>query len=214
MATPLAAGQILATKLFCFEPNDKQVLINILHYRVTAIGGAGASDQDLAIQLSLVMAPRYKAIITPNIQYWGVSAQVIKPAVLSPVTASSGRAGGLAGSPPVPMVAAPVVTWRTGLAGRAFRGRSYIGGMSSTLFNPDGEVTPTGIGILGSWAGELLNFTNVNGVGGGDTATVELVLYHRLLGTASTITNFNVSGKVGRQKRRGSYGKLNNAPVL
>lgn len=65
-------------------------------------------------------------------RYPGVHAPIVDDVVLGAVDESDGIA--------MPPQVTPVISWRTGIPGRSFRGRTYMGPYGSESLGPDNEI--------------------------------------------------------------------------
>ncbi|MBA0084876.1 MAG: hypothetical protein HRJ53_07765, partial [Acidobacteria bacterium Pan2503] len=87
-----------------------------------------------------VTGPGFTQIQTPSITFGNIEVRKVDGSTISSDLTVSPYSGshGAATNGPEAIQVAPIVTWRTGLAGRAYRGRSYIPGAES------GNVISTG----------------------------------------------------------------------
>lgn len=118
------------------------------------------------------------------------------------------RPVGTGGANSVPDQVAPVVQKFTGLAGPRNRGRVYWPFIPTASLSADGELSGAAAVALTAAAGNL--FGGQSFTVGGASITVVPHLFHRtpIFGTTEILAFFCV-GKLGTQKRRGDYGKLN-----
>jgi len=102
---------------------------NVMHYRVDAYTGLGATLQELAIALFDDFQPEYVPFMTAAATFSHVEMRKIAPLPVSDVAYSTQAA--VAGSiavtvNPLPPQVCGIITKRTGLGGRKFRGRIYL----------------------------------------------------------------------------------------
>jgi hypothetical protein len=100
--------------------------------------------------------------------------------------------GGPNGTPPQ---VALVASWRTALAGRSFRGRSYLGPLSSGVLNTNGGSFTSGTTTLVTTAGGTL-------ITGSITASMRIQVYSRTKNVASPIVGVTVNAIPDTQRRR------------
>lgn len=214
MLLPITVGSIWRLVFYCWEPADQQLGVNVMHYKCTVVTGGGALTSDLVDQMSTYAGSRYRAYLSSQAQYWG--AAIYKPTSPGPPpdTSSNGRGAGAGSGGLVPTVAAPVISFRTAIGGRSGRGRAYMPFLTGNSIGVDGQLTTTSAAYFASMFADLRVPPVIAGAGGGDSVNVVQVIYHRATDTADAVTTLNVTGKIGRQKRRGDYGRKNSAPVL
>lgn len=106
-------------------------------------------------------------------------------------------------SPPIPGTnqlqeapgsATQTISWRTGLAGRKYRGRDYAVGLSDVAIADDDRVTSPYTSVLAQAAVELLTALA--------TATFRLVVFHRADNTFTQVVSFIVESILDSQRRR------------
>lgn len=92
-------------------------------------------------------------------KYDGASGGVIFPAS----TLALSNDAGYEGTPSTVPNVAGVITWRTGLAGRSFRGRSYIAGLAEgTVDDGDGVIEPSDQATWLAAPGEFMDQLDAN----------------------------------------------------
>lgn len=86
------------------------------------------------------------------------------------------------------------VSWRTGLAGRKFRGRFYDFGMSQGDNNSNDSMTGGYIAILTAIGQYLINHAA--------TAAIKLIIFHRSDNTYTDVTSLVVDQLIDSMRRR------------
>lgn len=109
-------------------------------------------------------------------------------------------AGGVAGNP-LPANAPMVVTHRTPLRGRSYRGRNYVPGI------PEGDVTSSGLVSVAREAAILTAFLNLTDVEVAEGVTHVVVSYRennvvRPTGVTTPVTAYTSDGIIRNQRRR------------
>lgn len=189
-----------------------EVMLNVNHVRKDA---GGAAER-------LAIANHFKALwegtggTTPKgmkdfrqikVVFQKVSVQDISTLPFPvPSEYTSGTAGTSAGIE-LPAQTALVVSLKTGLAGRSYRGRTYVGGFTTTAISDDGTYDrPSGAVMvqLGQAFGDLAS--NLNGDG------TPLVVASRSLGTSEEVTEILVDNKWDTQRRRAN--KISTSPGI
>jgi hypothetical protein len=209
MATILV-NDVYELKVGCYCAG--QAGINVSHWKCTASTGSGAADSDWALFADQMFAPFYKAAMAATANYYGVRTQRIAPLPVSVAVISATLTGvGTAGAIALPTQVSGIITLQTGLAGRGFRGRQYIP-FPSTTSNDATLDTPTATykGLIGGIGGRFGSSYNIGA--GGNTVTMQPVLWKRTLAFATNITAYRANQKWATQRRRGNYGQANAYP--
>jgi len=209
MAT-VAVGDLLQVKVYC-RLRDQEG-INSLHFRVQAIAGTATTTNIIGLKIDNELRAAYPDVLADDASYQGVGIRRISPLpITSEEFCTLGAVSGNAGTLELPLQVSGVITFKTGLAGPSKRGRAYIPFPSTTDVDTDGSPKQTYADRLTAiWSSLIGGYVAGSG---GNTATVQLIIYHRIDGTW---TNVNSGGggnkKWGTQRRRGDYGKPNVSP--
>jgi hypothetical protein len=210
MTANLITGHIWQVRIYC--KSTDQVAINVLHYQVTAQTGTLKTDGDLAARMDAVFGPVYQPVLGSAAEYRGVGVQRISPIpptveVLENIQADvGGGAGDL-----LPRQVCGLITKRTLLAGRRYRGRAYIPFPSEGLNDTDG--TPTGAYLTNLLAvANAMEAPVVVGVAPNET-TLTPIIWHRATSDFDVIVECTTNDKWATQRRRGSYGRTNTSPI-
>jgi hypothetical protein len=185
-----------------------QLGLNVLHYRCSAITGAGVTEAEAAPVFDIAFSPVYAALMTNAALYLGVSVRDITnvPHTASAI-ANANQANGTAGTHPLPTQTCGLFKLATGLAGRSGRGRVYVP-FPDQADNTAGDQPAGGYIVrLGNLATVI--FTSYNVVGAGGTSTFKLVVRK-----AKSLSVTDVSQVIARlnwatQRRRGAFGAKN-----
>lgn len=207
MATVLAINNVV--RLTIVTRDDEQVAMMTPHAVVTGVGGAPATDQDVADYMDAGLEVLLKPLMAADAEYRGLIVQKIYPAPKAAFVDSNGFAGiGTAGAVSLPRQSAGLISLRTALAGPANRGRMYVPFPSVTDNATDGVPTAGYVTKLNSFASNLIaGLATVNV--GGRTAALQLVIWHRTLNNWTPVTTYQSSALWATQRRRGSYGRAN-----
>ncbi len=217
MSYNLQTLDVIQARIITFNPTaPAQVGINSIHYQVTNTVGAGATQFQLASALDILAAPLMKAIISSTVQYRGVIVQRVfprPPVVAESATGNTGTGSGAA-TQVSPQVAGLIST-RTALAGRQFRGRLYAPFLGTGSIGANGSPTAPYVTALQALATAM--FTNITCGGVGNTSTVTPVIYHRNgygdpvlhRDEVTSITGATASTLAATVRRRGNYGRSN-----
>lgn len=103
-------------------------------------------------------------------------------------------APGTGANTPLPYQVAAVVSWRTGVAGKSFRGRSYIAGWNEAGNSATGRIDAAVVTDLKDAAENL--------VAALQAVDTPLVIYSRKLDVATPVTSVQVDNRWDIQRRR------------
>lgn len=211
MGTAMAnVNDLYVARVYC-QLGD-QIGINVLFYNTSAKAGTGATDLQIVQSIDSALFAAYKAVLAGAATYRGVIAQKILPLPASLAVSTTANSGvGSATGDPLPRQVCGVITKKTALAGKRYRGRMYIPFPAEGDNDVDG--TPTGGYITRSAALAAALLTNVIPGGGGNTNTLMPVVYSKKGGFNTIITSFLGRAKWGTQRRRGSFGQTNTLPL-
>ena len=217
MTAPLQAGGLYQVRIWTVQA--EQAAVNTIYYLCSSNSGTLVTDVDLAFYTEALVAPIYKSVMSTDVSFRGTQVTMINPGGAVPSTVFSNAAFG-PGSltpPDCPRQVSGLFTWTTNLSGRRFRGHFYMPFPSTSVVATDGVPTAAYQTVLVNLANALITQNTIPHVGGGGSATVNLVLHHRPGKTptplATPITGKVVPNKFATQKRRGSYGKPNGSPI-
>lgn len=189
-----------------------QASINTSHFKVTGIGGLGATDTVVAEAFNDLLGALYRGVLSDDAFYHGVSLQRVfplprtRPATFIPAITPGAVAGEI-----LPGQVSGIIRLRTAFAGHSHRGRVYLPFPSEAHNEVPGLPTPEYV-----QAGQLLASTwfagrNMPGAGP-DFVTLQPVIFHRISGSTDEITTADCRKLWATQKRRGSYGRTNLSP--
>lgn len=219
---------------YIVQPNDtfkaefvcsfqNQTALPGMHYYALTVAGTGVHDTDLATYLDANGGPWLKQLITNTAHYVETRVQKIWPLpVQAAQYANAQAAAGTAGSSPLPGQEAPIISFTTAKAGRAFRGRMYMPFMDDSDLDATDpqEVSTAYAGIAASFAAAIAPSSNITVTVGGSNVVFIPCVYHRTAGktgvpaahTVDGITGGRVRLLIGTQRRRGPLGRPNAAP--
>jgi hypothetical protein len=120
-------------KLVIKQAYENQLNLNVLHYLETGLAGTGATAAQRLNGLMTEIEPDLVAMQNNNWTYTGATLQRIFPTVTDPIEISETppAAGDVVGDG-LPAYVASVISWRTAIATRRTRGRSFFGGRSES----------------------------------------------------------------------------------
>lgn len=203
-------GDIMLATLACFNTN--QVGLNNTHWLALSHTGVGADDEDLALYLDTTLAPMYKLYLGAQASWYGVRVQKQLPLPKPVAAISAGFIGpGTGSAATLPGQAAAVMTKRTLLAGRAYRGRIYLPFAAQAMNNATtNKPEPAAMALFNAIGTALAGNITVGTVP--NQTVLQPVLFHRRTGTTTPLQEMTAAGAWGTQKRRGNYGRPNVYP--
>lgn len=194
-----------------FSQLADQVAVNTWYYEIAAEAGTGASTEDIASAVDAAAHVNYKDLLTQDARYLGLTAQKIWPLPVTISSVKTTNAGfGTAPFDAIDTGACGVLKKITPLAGPRFRGRAFVPFPAKNFVLPGGVPSTLYTDLLAAHGNDM--FGPITAGGGGNTADLRLVLYHRDLHTTTAISDFTPVKGFGQQHRRSFYGKQNPAP--
>lgn len=201
-------------RLVSYSP--PQIGLNVLHYQCIALSPAAAIPyKAVASRLDVLVHAAYKACMSSTASWRGVGIRPIRTPVVIEEFETANDGGGTDLASIAPRQLCGILTKRTALVGRGFRGRLYVAFPSQNAYTVVGAATVAYVASLDALAGVLLN--NFVVAVGADTATFSPRLRHRVAGPPVAfqyipLTNIKARDKMGTQRRRGAFGAANALP--
>jgi len=209
MATPLDVGDIFKTIAYCEMRG--QVSQNVRHWKVIEKDPAAThTDEDVRAALATLLKAPYQDCMSQDAQWYGLSLQKLLPIKFDTVFTPNAGAGSDA-TDAMPGAVAGLLVFKTGLAGRANRGRSYI------PFAGEGANTATGLPN----AGHLIQLQDVATiysslhtiVKGGLNLIIEPIIFPSAIPGGRTIVSGARASKWASMRSRGDYKAANKLPA-
>jgi len=201
---------ILKGSIWCTDGD--QASVNTVFYKVVSVGTPASTDADFAQTLDSAIGAVLITMLNNNASYRGVQGQIVFPLPVRVAAFNTASAGaGTSGATALPRQASGLISWKTNLAGRKFRGRTYIPFPATTSDTGNGIPTAGYITALSSFATALLNMTAL--ATGCLTSTISLGVHSRVAHTTTDISSSLSQNRWATQRRRGSYGRQNISPL-
>lgn len=208
MPTDVVAGDVHEVRIVCKA--GTQYSTNVRHFRVTGVPTAGVLEADLPLYYGPKISNVLKGCIAAEAVIYGYGVRKILPTVGveyldKPVALAGTGTGGL-----LPEQTAGVISLRTTLPGKKFRGRMYVPFPHGSANDVNGRPTAiyTGnIGVLGDMFYGSETWTN-----GANSFTSTGVVYHRGPKTETTLSSIIVRKDWGTQRRRSQINHPDRAP--
>lgn len=204
-------GNVYESLTVCTASDQASVLV--MHWLCNTKIGTGATDAQIATQLDAVFFPVMKPLISTLTTYRGVGVRKRFPLPLGSLSSTiANLAAGTGSASLLPRQVSGIITARTALAGKSYRGRLYIpfpgtGDLDGTILAKPIASYQTRLNALG--AALLPGFTA--GVGG-NTNSFAPVIFSKKLSASTPITQFLGQLLWATQRRRGGFGRPNPPP--
>jgi hypothetical protein len=157
----------------------------------------GTADIDGAIDKLRVFYDAIKALYsTAATIRVGDSVEIVSVTPHTPIGSTPGVVTGTNAGNPFAAGASMVVSWKTGIPGRANRGRTYLGPFADLQQDTASTWNSAKVSTVQTAAAALL--TNLAGL----AAPVSLVVFHRAAGTATAVTSATARAAMASQRRR------------
>lgn len=208
MADILAVGDILEVRTVCRLSN--QFGINVRHLKATTVPGAATDFNIVALALAATLAPLFKAALASQAEFYGLGVRRLSPNPSLETTTYQGAGPGSVIGDPMSSQTAGVISLKTGLPGRAFRGRMYIPYPAKVDSDSTGRPLLAYRNALSGIANKYVassTWTN-----GGTTFTTVGVLWHKRTKTATNLSSDRVREDWGTQRRRSQINRPDRAP--
>lgn len=173
---------------------DTRTYVNTFHVQRTAAWTVPAM-QTVATLFSDWWTNNYRQLAWLGVSLYQVQVRLYNPAnpLAYDLTLAAPQPGLVAG-PPAPGSATLSASWRTGLAGRKYRGRFYTVGMTDAQDNDNDTVASSYVLGIGNAAVALLNQLAAQ--------TIGLVIFHRVDDTVTLVITTIIENLVDAQRRR------------
>jgi hypothetical protein len=168
---------------------------------------------DAAQAFDTAIAAPIKALMAVSASYRGSGASKIWPLPPSnPTWNITGQGAGTVAGDVLPRQTSGLVTLRTALGGRAYRGRKYAPFPGEADNDANGIPLAAYVTRLATWGNVHINFLNT--VNGANTAQLTPVIWHRTSHTWTNVVTHSARLYWATQRRRGSFGRVNIDPTL
>lgn len=210
--TPVNVGDVF--KVTFVNSCDGQLGLNVKQFQVISAAVPSADLQGLLNGISEEVAIKYTNLL-PNVANYRGCMGVPVPNLLGvAATISTTEAGpGTVAAAPLPLQVTGMVTLRTGLAGRANRGRIYVPFPTIDTYDADADPSPLPayvalLNTLGSF------FVGPNTITSPENPAEEWEIEWGLGvgGAFRAFTSKVARAKYATQRRRGNYGRYNEMP--
>lgn len=195
-----------------------QIGENIVHYKVGAITGGGATLIEASSGFGFLLTTTAPPCMPSIAAYYGTSAKNLVDPATSAQSSVFNTVGTLSASVS-PKQVAVVLSLTSSLAGPKNRGRNYFPFFSAGLIAANGQLSAAGLALFNTLLSNGMPLIHVIDDGAGNTTTYGKVILHPGPLTVpvdparSTLVTFQTTqSKLGTQRRRGDYGRVNVTP--
>jgi hypothetical protein len=208
MATNMIPGDRFRWRHACYGRD--QVGLNNWDFTVSVITNTPTYEGVLN-SIDLAASVLYRPCIPAAFTRYGSQLIILTSPMVAPISTSANALAGLATGDTLTMQAAGLVSKRTGLRGRAGRGRCYIPFPSTDFLDTDGTPTAAYVALLTGIA--FFFCTNIVMTdGAGNSAICVPQVSHGAGLTGSNITSYQTPKRWATQRRRGNFGRTNPPP--
>lgn len=205
----LKAGDLYQVRFYCSQAD--QVAINVRHYSIRGVDD-DATDNDLADALATNFAGPYKAALSGEAEYRGLSVQRLQPGEKSTELFKTTGAGAGTGTGDVlPRQVSGLIALVTEFAGRSFRGRVYVPFPGEDDNAIDGAITGGYLAKLNALGAEYIR--TIRPVKPGGTLDAVPVIYSRKSEGRIDAVGWRARLGFATQRRRGFFGAKNISPI-
>jgi len=201
----LAISDTVRIVVYCRDEN--QEALNVSYGLITSITAGPISYQLAADTLSQYFADAYKPVLSVNARYQGLSLQRLLPLPQTdPFNSTVGAGVGTVTGDTLPSQTSGVISLRTGLAGRSFRGRKYIPFPGEASNDATGFPTAAYKANLATLAGL---YTGINGfiVDTPTAFNLEATIFSLVNGAFYPVESNVIRSQWGTQRRRSQINK-------
>lgn len=209
MATPLATGMVL--KMTAYHTAGAQTGIVTAHFVIGSVGNPSASDSDIVPLLSASWSTVIKPAMGDQASYSGMELRIITTPPPASVLSPNGAGAGTGGANILPPAVSGLISLRTRLGGRSYRGRAYIPFPWGESITADGKPTGDYLNGLAGIRDWFLSNKTFAVPGFGQTL-ITPVVYSQKLGTWQGITLALRRPEFATQRRRSYLNRGDKSP--
>jgi hypothetical protein len=178
----------------------------VSHGQVTAVGGAGLTDSQLATQWNGGLTAAYRAWQPATASFIGTDAQKIWPLPRLLKGQDTPISTGLATDEALPGQCSGLIALYGTMAGKTNRGRKYVPFPARDFLDTvlkEGGVNAAGVAALTAIAAKLAGTLVL--ASGGNSVTFTLGAFNRTTHVLTPLPNTAVANEFATQRRRGEF---------
>lgn len=207
MSAELALGDLIEVRFFCQA--EQQVSVNVRHFLVSTIVGAGSDIDEAAANFSLLMQSEYQTVLGATALYRGCGLRRLTPSPTLEVFSAAGSIGGTGGGDIMPGQVSGLIKLVSDTPGPSGRGRIYVPFPSEALNDVTGKPTALYLGFLQTFANPLSGPQAVDdGVGNGLIVAGQIINRKTLVAKVITADIIRDTWATQRRRRIGVAGDV------
>jgi hypothetical protein len=191
----MAIGDVYRLTVECNHLGNGEEYINVHHFRQASGIVQAEEGADLCEAWVQLVQPLFIPLLSNSIG--AVSLEVRKvgdPSYIFGQTVTGGT--GTSTGDMLPPFVAPLISWRTGLAGRSRRGRTYMPPTAES-HQAGGVIAASYLGAWADWADQMIQLA-----AGATHGEWDLVVRSETLNNSFNVTGYLLRTRVARQSRR------------
>lgn len=184
-------------KLTLLGNRDTREWVNTLHVAKTSGSMTGTDLHIICLAIKAWWDAAYKVVFPAGIVLDVIEARKLDPSdpLAEDFTTGLPSAGTNANTLLEAGNVTETISWRTGFAGRKYRGRIYIPGVAQAFANQDDRATSPLVALLTTAATQLI-------LGVATAGPYELAVFHKFDNTYTAITQFVIEAILDSMRRR------------
>lgn len=189
---PLPDNPLVCKAALVYRRDTRQ-FVNTLHFS-RAAGWTLGDMQTLASALATWWEDQLRTAVVSAVSLVQVQVRQYDPDNPQAVDLNLVPIPGIIGTPPEPANVTSTISWRTGLAGKKFRGRIYVPGYAESQTANDDTLVSATVTLLTQAASAYLVSTLPAGT--------NPIVFHFVDATFNVITSFVIENILDSQRRR------------
>jgi len=194
----MAVGDVYRLSVQNINRNSFNELVNVFHYRLEAdlpLTHTGAEDLIIAWD-ALVKGP-YKGPMSANTDVTKLEVRQVTGGTEYAELALTPPEPGSQGGDIMAQQTCPIITWRTGQAGRSFRGRTYLPATSELVLS-NGFFAPSFVTVMNDFGSAAMHLPSATP----NYGEWQMVIWSRTLSVGTPVTSFTSRNIPATQRSR------------
>lgn len=192
----MGVGDITRLAVTTLNRNSFEQLVNVFHYKNVDGIFEPTDPLDLIAAWRDRAEASYAGVMSSNNEIIKLEARMITGGADVAETFLNPPVPGGQGGDIMAQQTCPLISWRTGQAGRSFRGRSYLP-VTSEVNLDNGFFVPSYVTVMEAFGTEAVNLA-----GSPTHATWQMVIWSRVLSSGTDVTSFIARNIPATQRSR------------